>query len=280
MKIMIMTNEDKFNSSFSDDASILRRVCAGFSLLELLMVISIVAILIGLLIPSLRLARAQAQRAQCGSNLRQLGLANIAYGNEHDGRFAPGASRFLENLDRWHGHRDSVYERFVPKGGALSPFLGPNGAVRECPTFEPDRSQAGDDFEAGSGGYGYNNAFLGVDERGGDRRGVKIADIARPIDTVMFADAAFAASFPSFRLIEYSFAGGVFQRGSNETKHLDASLHFRHGGEVNVEWADGHVRGRAFGFTRGNVYGVSEDAMRAAGIGWFGPESNEFFDLK
>lgn len=275
-----MMNEEVFNLFCRDGTWIRRRVRAGVSLLELLVVISIVALLIGILIPSLRLARARAQRAECGSNLRQLGFANIAYGNEHGGRLAPGASKFLKNLDRWHGHRDSVYERFVPKGGALSPFLDPNGAVRECPTFEPDRSQAGDDFEAGSGGYGYNNAFLGVDERGGDARGVRIADIARPIDAVMFVDAAFAASFPSFRLIEYSFAEAVFQRGSNETKHLDASLHFRHEGEVNVEWADGHVAGRPFGFTRGNVYGVSEEAMRAAWIGWFGPESNEFFDLK
>ena len=276
---MIMS-EGTVNLFCGNSAWIRRRVPSGFSLLELLVVISIVAILIGLLLPSLRLVRAQAQRAQCGSNLRQLGLANIAYGNEHDGRFAPGASRFLDNLDRWHGHRDSIYERFVPKGGALSPFLGPIGAVGKCPTFAPDRSQAGDDFEAGSGGYGYNNAFLGVDERGGDARGVRIADIARPIDTVMFADAAFAASFPSFRLIEYSFAEAVFQRGSNEKNYLDPSLHFRHGGEVNVEWADGHVARRAFAFTRGNVYGVSEESMRAAGIGWFGPESNEFFDLK
>lgn len=57
----------------------------GFSLVELLVVISILAVLMSLLLPALSKAREQTQRTRCLSNLRQFGVASMNYSNAFRG---------------------------------------------------------------------------------------------------------------------------------------------------------------------------------------------------
>ncbi len=62
----------------------------GFTLVELLVVIAIIAILMAILMPTLRLAREQGKRAVCLSNLKQLMLAWILYAEDYEDSIVNG----------------------------------------------------------------------------------------------------------------------------------------------------------------------------------------------
>ena len=84
-----------------------RRDASGFTLVELLVVIGIIALLIAMLMPSLQKARQQANRVACQSNLRQVGQALLIYANNWKGHIYPpglGAEPSTPKEQRWPVH--------------------------------------------------------------------------------------------------------------------------------------------------------------------------------
>jgi prepilin-type N-terminal cleavage/methylation domain-containing protein/prepilin-type processing-associated H-X9-DG protein len=265
----------------------------GLTLIEVLTVISVVALLIAILMSPLGAARSGSRALACKSNLRQLLLAGIGYATENDGAYVPAAQDMWDNagLYRWHGTRDTLDDPFDPLRGPLAGYLA-DGRVKECPA-KVDFVKGQDwsaNFEQGCGGYGYNMTYIGSRLWQGGIDGAqawrdayaattRMTEIAAPGRTLMFADTAMANG-PGC-LIEYSFAEPPFtvQNGRLVTEFfMSPSIHFRHRDQANVGWSDGHVEPRSMApFDGENIYRVDSTGMN---LGWFAPLDNSAFDLK
>jgi prepilin-type N-terminal cleavage/methylation domain-containing protein len=268
---------------------------AGFTLIELLVVISIIALLISILLPALGAARESGRGAVCLSNLRQLALANTAYAEDSSGFYVPAAEDFFDGFggtQRWHGRRDAPgngtleENTFDPTRGPMANYIGSTGEVRACPTFDNQLDHDAPGFERGTGGYGYNSAYIGGrtdlygTSKDGARHTARTNDPANPTATVMFTDAAFFKIVAGQNLlIEYSFCEPPLVQqfpGQPPTYQPGPSIHFRHQQNTHIAWADAHADARTTTFTHSQF----EDFYRKLGFGWFGPESNELFDLQ
>ncbi|WP_309379925.1 type II secretion system protein [Cerasicoccus frondis] len=250
----------------------------AFTLIELLTSVAVIGILSGLVAMAVGEARFAAQKTESASNIRELASANLLYANDN-GSFAPNAD--FRDVVHWHGKRYG--SKFDGTDGYLSPYLD-GGQVRICPVFADIlEASAGDHFDEGTGGYGYNATYYGARADlwnapvavGASRddyipwycRGNLPSRIENATNTVMFTSTAIVKG------------GGVVETGNAVPyRHLQngnlgeiatPTCHFRFRGQAIVAWGDGHVTFEEQNdvSTEHNVY---SDDNSPHSVGWFG----------
>ena len=126
----------------------------GFTLLELLVVVAIIALLMALLVPSLARARRVAQTTACLANLRQLGTASTFYANEYNnympayhgtspvafsdpGHWVQTLAKYVGGSPMMDSTTQLVVGAYTDAGGNVVTSF-PNMKAFNCPAVAPD----------------------------------------------------------------------------------------------------------------------------------------------
>jgi prepilin-type N-terminal cleavage/methylation domain-containing protein/prepilin-type processing-associated H-X9-DG protein len=137
---------------------------AGFTLVELLVVIGIIALLIAILMPALSAARAQSKAVASLSNLRQLGIGLVIYRNENKGFYPVAAYASLPDRPRFRW-ADAIYPYMKNTEVYMSPQLDETERQRMNKPFHhtcnPNQNPGTRPDTIYWGGYGYNWQYLG-----------------------------------------------------------------------------------------------------------------------
>ncbi len=241
----------------------------GFTLIELMVVVAIIALLMGILLPSLGLARESARAAKCGSNLRQLGIALAVYQKDNHAVYPPfrpdsNADGSSPLTDVGNGLKARPRWAAILAANSDHPFDEPsiNAADRQdydskllhCPSvpeWTDERNAA----------YGMNYQFLGNSRRASGGRFVRypVGEVINPGRTVFAADCmGTAAAFPQSDRTPYDPKGTTLTAMGNHAYSLDpprlptgayqsasggkrSAPDPRHGGQANFLFCDGHV---------------------------------------
>lgn len=226
----------------------------AFTLVELLTVVSVMALLVSILLPSYSQARRQARAVLCLSNQRQIGLAIHAYAEDYGGRFpiahySDAAHRALVSWDTitYAGDRDHA------KPGLIWQYASGN-AVQQCPSYRGPSMTSGDPFT----GYNYNTTYLGRGQ--GEPPYEGMGEAPASVSDVRYATLAALVGDGGYRSGANKFMRAPFDAIGEETVHAGAQA-YRHRDETNVLHVDGHAASAGDRYRKPGARSDSEELL-------------------
>ncbi len=213
----------------------------GFTLIELLVVIAVIAVLMGILMPSLRMAREQARSIYCQSNLKTLVLGYKLYAEDNNSKLVNGhchINGFNPQNPYWvkippDGENSTVEEKIeYIKQGALWNYVN-NEKVYRCPSDIRKRnaahSQAYRSY-AIAGGLNGQGPSSDIEVCKG------ISDIKRPSEKYIF--------LPECDVRGYNRGSWIL--GPVSGQWIDAFGIYHRGRSTSFGFADGHASKRSW----------------------------------
>jgi len=213
---------------------------AGFTLMELLVVVAIIALLIGVLAPSLMGAKDQARAVLCLTNLRQMATAAETYAACQRGYY-PVAYWYSADLTVSYGWDFTRRMGTTPGGPAITvePGLlwqnaGSEMRVHQCPSYQGPSNSLADPYT----GYNYNTSYIGHGQRESIPAPAKTDDVKFPGRCALFGDGQYRDGANKFMRAPRSNPGDA---QFSDTFRYAGTQGYRHLGKTNVAFCDGHA---------------------------------------
>jgi prepilin-type processing-associated H-X9-DG protein len=218
-----------------------------------LVVIAIIGVLAALLLPALSSAKRRANAAVCANSLRQIGIANAAFANEHQGWCVP-LFYYPAPTGRWFWWNNPEFWRVCGMGN-IAPAWDMNKWKLVCPEKHGTNGLDLSTFRNGWTGFGMNDPNLWVFTT--DWAGWNLDRVVNPSTTVFMADST-SANIRWSNIADHGTRYTLWMAWGEDTTTFNYSRPaYRHNGGANCLFFDGHVEWR-----RHNT--LAEDEMPAA----------------